>query len=121
MESGPAVSEIEFRSVSVARGGRAILTAVDLAVQQGETMALVGRSGAGKSTILKLVNRLLTPDEGEVFVSGDRVTRVPTQAATTIAIGREKRGADDRLVVMIGSSSRLRGDLCLIRGPLVND
>jgi osmoprotectant transport system ATP-binding protein len=74
VETGPAENEIEFKSVSVARGGRPILTAVDLAVQRGETMALVGRSGAGKSTILKLVNRLLTPDAGTVFVSGRPAT-----------------------------------------------
>jgi osmoprotectant transport system ATP-binding protein len=70
VEPAPAATEIEFRSVSVARGGRPILTSVDLSVRRGETMALVGRSGAGKSTILKLVNRLLTPDAGVVFVSG---------------------------------------------------
>jgi osmoprotectant transport system ATP-binding protein len=41
---------------------------VDLAVGRGETLALVGRSGAGKSTILKAINRLLVPDRGEVIV-----------------------------------------------------
>ena len=65
----PAVTddavEIGFEAVSVARGGRPILKGVDLAIARGETVALVGRSGAGKSTILKLVNRLLTPDAGD--------------------------------------------------------
>ena len=65
--------EIAFEGVSVARGGRPILKGVDLAIVRGETVALVGRSGAGKSTILKLVNRLLTPDAGIIRVSG-RVT-----------------------------------------------
>ena len=41
-----------------------------LAVERGETLALVGRSGAGKSTILKAINRLLTPDAGAVVVRG---------------------------------------------------
>jgi osmoprotectant transport system ATP-binding protein len=45
-----------------------VLRGLDLAVERGETLALVGRSGAGKSTILKLINRLLMPDAGEVLV-----------------------------------------------------
>ena len=47
-----------------------MLQGLDLEVGQGETLALVGRSGAGKSTILKLINRLLQPDAGEVVVHG---------------------------------------------------
>jgi osmoprotectant transport system ATP-binding protein len=47
-----------------------VLRWLNLAVEPGETLALVGRSGAGKSTILKAVNRLLVPDSGEVIVRG---------------------------------------------------
>ena len=47
-----------------------MLRGLNLAVRQGETLALVGRSGAGKSTILKAINRLLPPDAGEVVVRG---------------------------------------------------
>jgi osmoprotectant transport system ATP-binding protein len=47
-----------------------VLRGLNLAVEQGETLALVGRSGAGKSTILKAVNRLLVPDSGDVIVRG---------------------------------------------------
>ena len=75
----PAVTEtaaIVFERVSVARGGRPILNGVDLTLERGETVALVGRSGAGKSTILKLVNRLLTPDAGRILVSGRPTTEL---------------------------------------------
>jgi osmoprotectant transport system ATP-binding protein len=51
-----------------------VLRALDLAVERGETLALVGRSGAGKSTILKLINRLLVPDAGELLVQDRPVT-----------------------------------------------
>jgi osmoprotectant transport system ATP-binding protein len=62
---------IEFRAVSFKRpGGSAILDRLELGVQSGEVLALVGRSGAGKTTILKLIDRLLLPDAGQVMVEG---------------------------------------------------
>jgi len=62
---------IEFRDVTFRRPGRSpILDRFSLTVESGEVLALVGRSGAGKTTILKLVNRLLSPDSGAVLVEG---------------------------------------------------
>jgi osmoprotectant transport system ATP-binding protein len=68
------VTEIAFRGVSLKRGGTAVLRGLDLDIVPGETLALVGRSGAGKSTILKLINRLLVPDAGEIVVRGRAVS-----------------------------------------------
>jgi osmoprotectant transport system ATP-binding protein len=66
---------VEFRDVSFGHAGRRpILDRFTLVVQAGETLALVGASGAGKTTVLKLVNRLFLPDAGEVRVEG-RATR----------------------------------------------
>jgi osmoprotectant transport system ATP-binding protein len=67
-------AEIEFREVSLQRGDTPVLRQFDLRVVRGETVALVGRSGAGKSTVLKLINRLLVPDQGRVFVAGRPTT-----------------------------------------------
>jgi len=62
---------IRFDAVRFTRPGeRLVLDRLDLTVEEGETLALVGRSGAGKSTVLKLVNRMLVPDGGAVFVNG---------------------------------------------------
>jgi osmoprotectant transport system ATP-binding protein len=62
---------VEFRDVSYGiAGGARILDRFSLAVGSGEVFALVGASGAGKTTVLKLVNRLLIPDTGEVRVQG---------------------------------------------------
>ena len=65
---------VEFRSVSYDIAGKRILSDVNLAVEAGETLVLLGRSGSGKSTALKLTNGMLFPTDGEVIVEG-RSTR----------------------------------------------
>jgi len=65
------VPAIEFRGVSFARPGRPlVLDHFNLTVETGDVLALVGRSGAGKSTVLRLINRLLEPDSGAILVEG---------------------------------------------------
>ncbi len=61
---------IEFDNVSCMRGSTLVLRDFTLCVAAGQVLALVGRSGAGKSTALKLVNRMLEPDRGRVVVEG---------------------------------------------------
>ena len=61
---------IEFDHVHFRRGAREVLHDVTFTVEPGETVALVGRSGAGKSTVLKLINRMLEPGDGTVRVDG---------------------------------------------------
>ena len=66
---------IQFERVHFRHGPRTVLRNVTFTVDRHETVALVGRSGAGKSTVLKLINRMLEPAEGAVRVDG-RDTRV---------------------------------------------
>ena len=65
---------VEFRQVCFQAGGQTILDQLTLAVEPGETLVLLGRSGAGKTTALKMVNGLLLPTSGEVLVDGRATT-----------------------------------------------
>ena len=61
---------ISFRGAAYRVGGKDVLHGLDLEIQSGETIVLLGRSGSGKTTTLKLVNALLAPTGGEVLVEG---------------------------------------------------
>ena len=61
---------ISFRRVSCSIGSHLLLRDLELEVWRGETLVLLGRSGSGKTTTLKLINRLLQPSSGEVLVEG---------------------------------------------------
>ncbi|MBK9163585.1 MAG: ATP-binding cassette domain-containing protein [Acidobacteria bacterium] len=63
-------SIVIFNAVSYEIAGVRILAEIDLAVARGETLVLLGESGCGKTTTLKLINRLIEPTEGEVLVNG---------------------------------------------------
>ena len=62
---------VEFREVSYRLpSGASLISALNLSVSRGETLILLGRSGSGKTTTLKLVNRLLEPTGGQVLITG---------------------------------------------------
>ena len=61
---------IEFRDVSYNVNGIQVLSGLNLRVALGEILVLLGRSGSGKTTTLKLVNRLVSPSSGQVLVNG---------------------------------------------------
>jgi osmoprotectant transport system ATP-binding protein len=65
---------VEFIDVVARRGETVVLQGVSLSVAPGEVVALVGRSGSGKTTMLRLVNRMLTASSGDVRVGGRGVS-----------------------------------------------
>jgi osmoprotectant transport system ATP-binding protein len=67
---------VEFRDVSFSHASSAapIISHLSFSVAPGETLVLLGESGCGKTTTLKLINRLLMPDAGEVLVEGKATT-----------------------------------------------
>ena len=73
MTQAKAIS-IEFRDVGYRiASGRLLLDGITLKVEPGETLMLLGRSGSGKTTCLKMINRLIAPTAGEVVVGGKSV------------------------------------------------
>lgn len=93
-DGAPAVRErqtapvVELRHVSLAFE-RPILEDVSLIAHEGETIVLVGESGTGKSTALKLILRLLVPDRGKVLIDGEDITALSFEEALTV---RQKMG-----------------------------
>ena len=69
-----AIPAIEFRDVVLAFDERVILNRLSFKVMKGETKIILGGSGGGKSTIIKLVLGLLKPDSGQVLVDGEDIT-----------------------------------------------
>ena len=67
-------SAIEFKDVTMAYDGRVILDGVSFQVNPGETKIVMGGSGTGKSTILKLVLGLIKPNSGQILVDGEDTT-----------------------------------------------
>jgi phospholipid/cholesterol/gamma-HCH transport system ATP-binding protein len=80
---------IELKNVFKTFGDRKVLDGLNLDVHAGETLVIIGRSGVGKSTILKLVAGLLAPDRGEVWVEGQEVERLGEQELNEL---RKKMG-----------------------------
>jgi phospholipid/cholesterol/gamma-HCH transport system ATP-binding protein len=71
---------IELRNVRKAFGDRVILDDISLTVEDGETLAIIGYSGVGKSVLLKSIVRLLEPDAGEIVVDGESVAELQRDA-----------------------------------------
>lgn len=68
------IPAIEFREVVLAFDDRVILNKLSFKVNRGETRIILGGSGGGKSTIIKIVLGLLKPDSGRVFIDGEDIT-----------------------------------------------
>ncbi len=64
---------IEFKNIKKAYGNKVILDDFNLSVAQGEFVTVIGSSGCGKTTALKMVNGLIEPTSGDIFVDGENI------------------------------------------------
>ena len=68
---------VQVESLSKSFGNQTVLKGINLEVAEGETLSVLGRSGTGKSVLLKLIIGLHTPDSGSIRVKGEEVTKLP--------------------------------------------
>jgi len=80
---------IEVRQLQKSFGSQLILDGVNLQIDSGQSAVIIGRSGGGKSVLLKHLIGLLQPDAGEVFVNGENITRMTERQLLRV---REKFG-----------------------------
>src|SRR5215204_4935460 len=80
---------IEFRDVHLSFDDKKILNGVSFTVRRGETKIILGRSGGGKSTTIRLLLGLIKPDSGEILVDGENITNYTDAEMTGI---RQKMG-----------------------------
>ena len=73
-EANNRVAAIRLRGVTKSFGEQRVLRNVDLDIAPGETMTVLGRSGSGKSVMLKLIIGLQRPDRGEIEINGEEIT-----------------------------------------------
>ncbi|HME51768.1 MAG TPA: ABC transporter ATP-binding protein [Candidatus Lokiarchaeia archaeon] len=74
---------VKIDDVTITRGQRKILEHFSIEIDSGEYFALVGETGAGKTTILNLISGLLVPDSGRILIDGKDVTDVPAELRDT--------------------------------------
>ena len=88
---------IEARGLGKSFGGVRVLSGVDLTVDAGEVVALLGRNGAGKSTTVRILATLTRPDEGSVRIAGIDALAEPARARRHLALTAQDSAVDGRL------------------------
>jgi len=78
---------IELKGVSKKFGDKKVLDMVDLQIRRGEALAIIGPSGTGKSTILRIMAGLLAPDAGEIYIQGQQRLGLIEDTEDPIGIG----------------------------------
>ncbi|MEA5581963.1 ABC transporter ATP-binding protein [Nodularia harveyana UHCC-0300] len=78
---------IELKGISKSFGNNKILDNVDLTIYRGEAVGIIGPSGTGKSTVLRIIAGLMAPDSGEIYVEGVRRDGLIEDSADPIGIG----------------------------------
>ncbi|HEY0282663.1 MAG TPA: ATP-binding cassette domain-containing protein, partial [Rhizomicrobium sp.] len=84
MTSAGSTAKVELRGVKKRFGRKIVLDGVDLTIQPGQSLVVIGGSGTGKSVMIKCVLGILRPDAGEIFVDGKDVTRLRGRSRDTV-------------------------------------
>jgi len=78
---------IELKGITKSFGNTKVLDDVDLTIYRGEALGIIGPSGTGKSTILRIISGLLAPDAGEIYIQGKRRRGLVEDGEESVGIG----------------------------------
>jgi len=84
MHSQESQSAVALKNLHKSFGSQTVLNGIDLQVRRGETLAVLGRSGTGKSVLLKLIIGLQKPDSGSIQVHGEEITELSLERLNEI-------------------------------------
>jgi branched-chain amino acid transport system ATP-binding protein len=79
---------LELRGVDKAFGGLAVVSGLDLHVDEGEIVSVIGPNGAGKTTVFNLITGIYRPDGGDILLDGDNLVGLPPHVITRRGIAR---------------------------------
>ncbi|HEY4113878.1 MAG TPA: ATP-binding cassette domain-containing protein [Rhizomicrobium sp.] len=80
MSANGDTPKVELRGVKKRFGAKVVLDGLDLTIPHGQSIVVIGGSGTGKSVMIKCVLGILRPEEGQIFVDGEEVTRLRGRA-----------------------------------------
>ncbi len=79
---------LKLEKVTKRFGGLVAVDSVDLEIEEGEALGIVGPNGSGKTTIYNLISGVYIPDEGRIIFDGKDITRMPPHARTSLGLAR---------------------------------
>ncbi len=118
----PEADILSASGLGAGYGGKPVLSGVDLSVRQGEVLAVIGRNGVGKSTLMRVLIGLLPPSNGSIAFSGKTVSRWPAHRRARAGLAYVPQGRDvfprmsveeNLLASLAGVGAKGRADLAL--------
>ena len=85
------LSHMQAKGLSAGYNGEAVFRGLDLKIPEGSITTLIGSNGSGKSTILKTLCRIISPDSGAVYLDGEAIHEMPTKRVAQRLCRRERK------------------------------
>ncbi len=105
------MSLLEAKNLVKSYGSRVVVKNVDVRVQSGEIIGLLGRNGAGKTTIFQMIEGLVRPDSGHIFLDGEDISRAPTNKRALAGLTYLPQENSVFLKASVGNNLRLALEL----------
>jgi lipopolysaccharide export system ATP-binding protein len=105
------MSLLEAKNLVKSYGSRIVVKNVDVRVQSGEIIGLLGRNGAGKTTIFQMIEGLVRPDNGHIFLDGEDISRSPTNKRALAGLTYLPQENSVFLKASVGNNLRLALEL----------